>query len=146
MCKWNDLFQENSKVIRVILGQEITKGLVNAPTKPGVYIVRSVSHNKPKPMQRMFKCDEDGILHIGRTTNLKDRISSFIRGARNGKEHSEAMRYHGLKCEYEQRGYSSVQIGYLEFSLREAKEIELEWFDEYARIFGELPPLNSKRG
>jgi len=146
MCKWNDLFRENSKVIRIELGEKIARRYVKARKISGVYVVRSVSHNKPKSIRRMFDPDKNGILHLGRTANLKGRIHSFLRGTRTGKEHSEAMRYHRHKNEYKKRGYSSVQIGYKELPSRKAKTLELKRFDEYACAFGELPPLNSKRG
>jgi hypothetical protein len=102
--------------------------------------------NKTRPIQRIFRCDKDGILHIGRTKNLKARIGSFLRGTRTGNEHSEAMRYHRLRDEYMQYGYSLVQIGYRTLPLRKAKKLELEWFEKYSHDFGELPPLNSKYG
>jgi hypothetical protein len=149
MCEWNDLFQENSSVIKADLGGESEKGQINAPNKSGVYVVRVMSpkkKNKTKPIQRIFQPDKDGILHLGHTKNLKVRIRSFLRGTRTGKEHSEAMRYHRLKDKYKRYGYSLVQIGYLKLSLKKSKKLELEWFEKYSRDFGELPPLNSKCG
>ncbi len=146
MCEWNDLFREDLPVIKANLGDEIKKRRIDAPERSSMYVVRVISHNKPKSIRRIFKCDEDGILHLGCTKNLKKRIGSFLRGTRTGKEHSEAMRYCRLKCEYEQRGYSLVEIGYRVLALKKTKELELKWFDKYALAFGELPPLNSKRG
>jgi hypothetical protein len=146
MYEWDDLFRTKSKVIKANLGDKVKKKSVEAPEKSGIYVVRSISNNKPKLIRRIFKCDKDGILHIGYTKNLKGRIGSFLSGTETGKEHSEAMRYNRLKREYEQYGYSSVQIGYRKLPLRKAKKLELKWFDKYEHSFGELPPLNSKRG
>lgn len=144
MCDWNNLFQKKSQVVKATFGNEIERGSIDAPKNPGVYAVRRMSCNKPKLIQRMFKCDRDGILHFGCTANLKDRSSSFIRGARTGKEDSASMRFYHLKREYTKRGYSSVQIAYSEHELRKAQKIERCWFKKYKSLFGELPPLDRK--
>ena len=74
MCEWNDLFQENSSVIEANLGGESERRRINAPKESGVYVVRVMSpnkKNKTRPIQRIFQCDKDGILHIGYTKNLR---------------------------------------------------------------------------
>ena len=146
MCEWNVLFEDNAAVIQADLGDNNERRQIDVPQKPGVYVVRVMSRNRPKSIQRMFAADRNGILHFGRTSNLKARIGSFLRGTRTGREHSAAMRYHSLRNEYEQHGYSLVQIGYQARTLNRAEKLEKKWFDMYANNFGELPPLDSRRG
>lgn len=125
--------------------------LEEIPPTPGVYAVRSMRGGKPRVIGRAFRKDKSGILCFGRageSPGLRRRLRSFCR-AESGKKvsHAEGKRYHRL-C-YNTNGFPLKQlcIGWLPLrSEAEAHRRELAWFDEYECTFGELPPLNRKRG
>ena len=133
------------------LFNDVVNNLKDLSERPGVYAIRCAPKGCPKTIGRIFRVDQSGILCFGRTTGaegLRRRLRYFC-GAASGKKysHAEGQRYHELK--YGQRGFSLeyLQIGWKEFTSGEkAKEQELAWFDEYLEMFGELPPLNRKRG
>jgi len=129
----------------------VVKKLKDLPERPGLYAVRCAPKGQPKAIGRAFGVDRSGILCFGRTTGskgLRCRLKYFC-GTALGKKysHAEGQRYHELK--YDQRNFTLeyLQIGWKEFaSGKKAEERELAWFDEYLEMFGELPPLNRKRG
>jgi hypothetical protein len=92
-----------------------------------------------------------GILCFGRTTKgeggLRGRLREFWR-ATGGKEapHAEGRRY--CELNYNTRGFprNALEIAWVTLERPDAVRKELAWFDEYVGDFGELPPLNRKRG
>lgn len=129
----------------------VVNKLKDFPENPGVYAVRCAPNGQPKSIGRAFGVDKSGILSFGRATGqqgLKSRLRYFCQAAA-GKEsaHAEGQRYHKLK--YDRRNFPLdwLQIGWKVFDLADdAKEKEIVWFDEYLEMFGELPPLNRRRG
>ena len=133
------------------LFNNVINKLKDLPENLGVYAVRCAPNGQPKTIGRAFGVDQSGILCFGRTTGskgLKSRLKYFCRAAAGKKSaHTEGQRYHELK--YNQRNFplDCLQIGWKDFALvDDAKERELAWFDKYLEMFGELPPLNRKRG
>jgi len=122
------------------------------PNRPGAYAVRCSSKGTPIPIARVFRRDTSGILFFGSTAieaeGLRGRLKAFWRAV-NGMAapHAEGQRYH--QAEYDNRGFpqNALEIGWREFDAPpDAVAQELAWFDEYFCLFGELPPLNRRRG
>ena len=130
--------------------EEVCARLSDLPDKPGAYAVRCAPEGKPKRIQRAFGPDDSGILCFGKTEEggLRTRLTNLCRALRGMRApHAEGRRYHDVK--YAGHGFplDSLQIGWIVCaSMAEAKAGELAWFDEYFEQFGELPPLNRKRG
>ncbi|MFH1719542.1 MAG: hypothetical protein ABIF19_19495 [Planctomycetota bacterium] len=127
-----------------------SESIEDLPDKPGAYAIRIVMNGKAKKIPRVFDEDTSGILCFGMTQKLglKERIKRFYKAAHGESfQHAEGNRYNEL-------GYDNARFSLrkLEFGSKVcedeklAKEIELDWFGEYERIFGELPPLNRKKG
>ncbi len=121
------------------------------PEKRGAYVIRCAPRGRPKSIRRAFDVDKTGVLCFGMTASsegLKGRLTIFYGAAGGGAAaHAEGQRYHCLG--YHQHGFclQSLQVRWVECATKkEAKEQELCWFDKYAMLFGELPPLNRRRG
>jgi len=121
------------------------------PPAPGVYAVRSMQGDKPKVIARAFGKDESGILCFGTTKRrtLRERLGQFCQAA-SGQPvpHSEGKRYHNLGYSCRRRyPLSSLRIAWRRLETQEeAEQREKDWFKEYERVFGELPPLNRRCG
>jgi hypothetical protein len=119
------------------------------PKEPGAYAIRWAPRGKPQLIQRVFKePDNSGILCFGMTGgSLKKRLKDFYLAAKGGnQQHIEGQRY----CDI---GYANhfplreLQIWYRKCDGKEkAKKTELRWFKDYEHRFGELPPLNYRKG
>jgi len=143
MASWDNLdwkqcdnvFQENAEI----------------PEKAGAYAIRCTGNGTPRPVSRAFATDTSGILCFGRTAQrkagLRGRLTDFWRAAAGKKApHAEGKSYYDL--DYCNRGFprNGLEIAWVALDRQSAKRQELEWFDEYLAAFGELPPLNRKRG
>jgi hypothetical protein len=131
--------------------EDVRNNLNEVPPRPSVYAVRCLRKGRTKTIGRTFRDDKAGILCFGRATGekgLRQRIQSFCNAATGKRSaHAEGERYHTLQ--YSRKGFpqDSLQIGWLSLSsVQQAKRCEIIWFDQYAEIFGELPPLNRQRG
>lgn len=123
------------------------KNFENLSRKPGVYAVRYVPKGRHKDVARVFGVDKCRILCFGMTTkDLRYGLRASGRTASGQRvSHGEGETYH--RCDYNKR----FPLDYLQFACKycpakKTKKKELDWFDEYEKIFGELPPLNRKRG
>ncbi len=114
---------------------------------PAIYRIRLCDDSgNPISIQRFFGSDDDGLLCIGKTTNMERRRKNFKRGLEKGVGHSEANFLHilekhtSLLAKYRTRQY--------EYSYCRVRESELDALEEksikkYVKEFGEPPPLNS---
>jgi len=115
------------------------EALNNIPNSAGVYKIRC-----PHTLPRVLNKDEDGILAIGKSNNLKKRLKQFWETV-NGKssEHAEGITYYDL---YFDKIFPPSE---LEFSFKEVpdKDVDVEearLLGEYEEKYGELPPLNKR--
>src|SRR5438876_46242 len=58
----------------------------------GVYRIRLCESGKVISIQRFLGCDNEGILCIGKSKNLKKRLEQFRRDKETGRGHYEASR------------------------------------------------------
>ena len=120
------------------------------PEKPGVYEIRCVSgRGKPIEIYRVYGVDEHGILSIGETSNLSDRLHGFRRTIQpHTKRSSHAAGYY-----YVSLGYSRVfkkenlQFKYkVTGTKKQAQKEEFILLCKYRSQFLDLPPLNNNLG
>jgi len=106
------------------------------------------SKGSPPKIPRFLDKDKEGILQIGSSGNVRERLKRF-RGAADGKEypHSAGKRLALVKkLNPFKKTYEEFKIEYhfrrLEHE-RRAKEEEDKLLKCYFRKFGEAPPLNN---
>ena len=121
---------------------------LNIPPDSGIYFIYSISENgHPKAVQRVLKIDSSGILYIGKSKNIKDRLRMLFRVLHPelykadahtfGKNYNQSL---GLQDSFP---LESLAINYhltQDYSNLETSELK-KYFDE----FGEVPPLNFSR-
>ena len=112
------------------------------PEEPGVYLIRCRDH----PTNRLLRTDQEGVLDIGESSNLRKRITRFYFCA-SGK----VERGHSAGCRFANRKLSRhFPLDQLEIkwkiaeSKAAAREAEGELLRKYEKKFGELPPLNTQ--
>lgn len=116
---------------------------------PGVYEIRlSASDGQPLNIPRLLANDAEGILTIGESKNVAERVRSFYK-ASNGyhSAHSEAERMYLVKfwTEFQKSVYRGSKIQVRSLRLRnkaDAEERKERLLKLYFKKFGELPPLN----
>jgi hypothetical protein len=55
------------------------------PGRPGVYRIRALDGaGQPVPFRRLNDIDQEGILHIGQSRNVRERLTQFTRSAASG--------------------------------------------------------------
>jgi len=123
----------------------------HVPQKSGVYKIRYFNKNinKPHQIQRLYGIDKEGILSIGESGNLFNRMWTFyeaIQPLKKQLNHAAAWYYVSFK-------YNRVfKKRYLQFSYmitqnkKEAERKEFILLAEYRNIFLDLPPLNNNPG
>lgn len=116
----------------------------DVPKESGVYAIRYAPKGKPSSIPRVFRQDREGILCYG-SGNLRDRLRGFHRAAAFGANpgHAEGERYWLLR--YADNGYPlcNVQVRWRKCETRkEADDHEGALLNDYAKRYGETPPLN----
>ena len=99
---------------------------------------------KGSPIERLLEKDTDGILVIGKTKNLKNRLKQFNNALGKGKGHSEGNTLFLIKEQFD-RKFKNPSLWYWYKEVRECdldKE-EAEEIKQYMNVFGEVPSLNS---
>jgi len=120
------------------------------PAKPGVYEIRCVSgRGKPFEIYRASGVDEHGILSIGETSNLSDRLHGFRRTIQPHTKRSS----HAAGWYYVSLGYNRVfkkeklQFKYkVTGTKKQAQKEEFILLCKYRSQFLDLPPLNNNPG
>ena len=100
-----------------------------------VYVLKSI-----KPVPRVIKTDEDGILYIGKglLTKNHERIGELINSVNErSTQHEAGEKYQKISAKYKIDGLTLYV--YLSDNSREK---EKKYLDKYLKEFGELPPLN----
>ena len=94
--------------------------------------------------QRFGAKDKDGILYIGKSNNLKRRISSLRRGIinRNNKYHSVSDSYRKL---FDEDTFNELRIGLILSDNKNYSKLESEFLELYFRKYKDLPILNFKK-
>ena len=121
---------------------------------PGVYRIRLAftGDRRPVIIPRLLNQDRDGLLSIGQSGNLRDRIRSFYKVANNATgflKHSSGDRLFLVRiCSHaSSNSYFSDKIIQHSFVSQKDKEsakaLEERLLKCYFKEYGELPPLNN---
>ena len=107
---------------------------------PGVYFLIYPNINP----QRFGGKDKDGILYIGKSNNIKRRISSLRRGIinRNNKYHSVSKNFRKL---FDKNTYNELRVGYIVSDEKKYSKLESEFLELYFTKYKDLPILNFKK-
>jgi excinuclease UvrABC nuclease subunit len=119
----------------------------NVPAAPGVYKIFSLNDNdEPRRLPRVLGVDQSGILYIGRSGNLNDRLRMLWRVLQpnyRASAHTFGMNYKSLQVIQDAFPYDTLAIEFEENS--EAKQLEKSLLEAYRQIYGEVPPLNGSK-
>lgn len=118
------------------------------PSESGVYFIYSILENGyPKIVQRVLKNDSSGILYIGKSKNLKERLRMLFRVLNpelyKADAHTFGKNYNqssGLQDSFPLESLAVIYILSQDYSNLETTELK-KYFEE----FGEVPPLNFSR-
>jgi len=125
-------------------------GHYRIPAKPGVYEIRCVSgRGKPFKIYRAYGVDEDGILSIGESSNLSDRLHGFRRTIQpHTKRSSHAAGWCYVSLRYERVfKKENLQFKYkVTGTKKQAQKEEFILLCKYRSQFLDLPPLNNNMG
>lgn len=114
--------------------------------QPAIYRVRLVREGKPVQICRFLGTDKDGILCIGKTTNMDSRRKQFVKALIGTFGHSEGNllqileKVSPLTALYPYRQY---EYSFAKVSGTDKDTIEEVQIKSYVKLFGEVPPLNS---
>jgi hypothetical protein len=122
------------------------EGWDDAPSTPGIYVITS-----GKPINRLAKTDPRGIVYIGESKNLRNRLWSFWYAQHPASgflwENPDlASKIIGKKC----KSHEDVENILGHFTVKVATPIHKDSLDSaeratlyaYIKTYGELPPLN----
>lgn len=117
------------------------------PSKPGVYKIYSLDkNNSPKALPRVLGIDKSGILYIGKSENLKDRLRMLWRVLNPimvAKAHTFGVNYNSLKLIQKSFPLQTLAV---EFEERQNPKVyEKELLEKYRQKYGEVPPLNGSK-
>ncbi|NBW27613.1 MAG: hypothetical protein EBR38_03460 [Flavobacteriaceae bacterium] len=117
------------------------------PSKSGIYKIYSIDErDKPKHLQRLLGIDQEGILYIGKSENLKDRVRMLWRVLQpnyNATAHTFGLNYKSLLSIQTEFPLETLAIEFEEND--NAKIFEKEILENYRQLYGEVPPLNSSK-
>lgn len=117
----------------------------NVPNEPGVYFIYSLCNdNYPKSIQRVLNTDSNGILYIGKSKNLKERLRMLFR-VLNPIKYKAIAHTFGKNYNNSQSLQEAFPLKTLAFTIHltdnysEFEKLELK---KYCNQFGEVPPFN----
>ena len=121
--------------------------------KNGYYQIIIVDNNKPKTLRRLLIDDNEGILYIGITTRLQERIAEIVKSLPFEKEPNRKYKSNshqlGKKAKkilsfFDNFNIQGIRIQYEVLSNDiNIKDYERNKIDKYIEIYGETPPFNS---
>ena len=113
----------------------------------GIYNIYSFENKKPKPITRLGSIDGTGLLYIGSSKNLKERLGMLYRVTHGKKKdykttaHTFGVKYNKIKII---ENLFPIETLFIEIkTTKDYKKIESNLLKEYLNKHGELPPLNS---
>lgn len=120
---------------------------LNIPDVPGIYKIFSLDENDvARPLSRVLGKDPLGILYIGKSENLKDRVRMLWRVLQpnyRASSHTFGTNYKSLQVIRDAFPYDTLAIEYEENP--EAKIYEKSLIESYRQLYGEVPPLNGSK-
>lgn len=115
----------------------------------GVYVIRLAdSSGHPIEIGRFLGSNSSGIIQIGHSNNVGNRLCQFYKASLKGKvAHSEGQRLFLIRMvtQFQKKTYKGSKLQFAvkqHGSKEEAREEEERLLKCYFLKFGELPPLN----
>lgn len=119
----------------------------------GVYEIRQLdASEKPTAIGRFLKVDKRGILMIGVSKRLGERICDFFQSyLEDARTHSEGRRLHLVRmmCTVKDEKYPDFLMQFRVKhipDIEEARDEEERLLKDYFVEFGEVPPINATVG
>jgi excinuclease UvrABC nuclease subunit len=117
------------------------------PELPGIYRIYSIDGNdNPHPLTRVLGTDSDGVLYIGKSKNLRERVRMLWRVLQpnyGATAHTFGINYKSLEVIRNAFPYETLAIEYE--TNEDPKEYEKVQIEIYRQIYGEVPPLNGSK-
>jgi hypothetical protein len=116
------------------------------PEFGGVYLIQSYFNQIPIRLNRVLGTDEEGVLYIGKSENLRERLRMLWRVLNPKLEvtaHTFGTKYNSNQKLREAFPMKSLFVSYRITS--EPKTLESELLDKYFLKYGEVPPFNSSK-
>jgi hypothetical protein len=116
------------------------------PESRGVYFIHSYNDKIPKKLDRVLGQDEEGILYIGKSENIRERLRMLWRVLNpklTATAHTFGTKYNANKKLREAFPFNSMFISYR--ISNEPKILEFKLLEKYFTKFGEVPPFNSSK-
>lgn len=126
-----------------LIGSELTNiKRENISTRPGIYLLYRKGHIS----QRYSNKDDTGLIYIGSSSNLQQRIVNLKNGILrdNPQIHSINKRLNSYFTDSQDLGHYFIKYQYMK-SVEKSKEKEKEIIEKYFEEYLDLPILNSKR-
>jgi hypothetical protein len=121
------------------------KFYLDIPKKSGIYIIYSILEDgKPQFIPRVLKVDSKGILYIGKSKNINERLRMLFR-VLNPEKYKTSGHTFGKNYNSSCRLKEAFPVDKLVFKYTLAKnysELEKIELKNYFNEFGEVPPLN----
>lgn len=120
---------------------------IDIPSRPGIYKIYSLDENdNPRHLQRLLGIDEEGVLYIGKSENLNDRVRMLWRVLQpnyRATAHTFGMNYKSLQVIQDEFPLDTLAIEFEENNM--AKIYERSLIENYRQLYGEVPPLNGSK-
>lgn len=116
------------------------------PESGGIYFIYGYKNKLPIKISRVLGIDNDGILYIGKSENLRERLRMLWR-VLNPKLKATAHTF-GTKYNFNIRLREAFPLKSLYVSYAISTEphiLESELLDKYFLQYGEVPPFNSSK-
>lgn len=113
--------------------------------RSGVYKVRLANANgNAYKLERLLRADKEGIMCIGRASDMKQRNAHFLSAIKAVYGHSELnLVYYLKKYTGFKKKFKNSQFQYCFRKCSKSKSEEEKLIKKYFKKFGEVPPLNS---
>jgi len=111
------------------------------PTSSGVYQIRWAIGEKPQSIPRANGKDKKGILYIGESSNLRERIENFWLRIESKGSHTAGRTYNYYEFRKKFRP-EQLQVQWLELCQSEIGELETALLEKYVAKYLDRPLLN----
>jgi len=119
---------------------------MSIPEDGGVYHIYCYKDKTPLKINRVLRLDNEGILYIGKSANLRERLRMLWRVLNpklKATAHTFGSKYNKNKKLRKTFPLKSLYVTY-QFTV-EPKSLETNLLDKYFAKFGEVPPFNSSK-
>lgn len=116
------------------------------PESGGIYFIYGYKNKLPIKVSRVLSIDNDGVLYLGKSENLRERLRMLWRVI-NPKLKATAHTF-GTKYNNNKKLMAAFPLKSLYVSYRittETKMLESELLGKYFLKYGEVPPFNSSK-